>query len=253
MAGLADLEARRAHELRLTPDRALESLDEAAAWLQERGMLTLMPCCSLPSLFAACHEEPYAAGKRGFAQWPKTKYWWGVALGEREGAHRLRVQRGKGLIVSDRVARLCDPLCRAALADAEAGALGPDAARVLAHLDAAGPSLLEELQEELALEPRALKRVREPLERVGAVVSRQVVVEPHRHTSQLSRWDQLFPAPSPGGMEELVAAGVRAAVLAPEREVGTWFSWPVGDAVERLVAEGRLTRVDGYVTLARGS
>lgn len=253
MAGVADLEARRAYELRLTPDRALESVDEAAAWLQERGLLTLMPCCSLPSLFAACHEEPYAPGKRGFAQWPKTKWWWGGALAGRPGAHWLRVHRGKGLLVSDAVAHLCDPLSRAALADAEAGAFGADSARLVAHLGAAGPALLDELKQELQLDSKALRKAREPVERLGAVVSRGVVLEPHRHTTELLRWDQRFSASSPGGVEELVAAGVRAAVLAPEREVATWFSWPVGDAVDRLVDEGRLARVDGHVTLASGS
>jgi hypothetical protein len=248
VAGLADLEARRGHELRLRPDRALESLDEAAAWLQERGLLTLMPCCSLPSLFAACHEEPYEPGKRGFAQWPKTKYWWPFALSQRPGVHSLKIHRGKTLIVSEATALLADPLARAALAEAEEGAYGEDAARLVGHLAAAGPSLLDDLRAELG----AVKRPRERLERVGAIVARAVEA-PQRYLTELSRWDQAFPEPSPGGSEELVAAAVRAAVLAQEDEVAKWFSWPVGDAVDRLIDEGRLARVDGYVTLASGS
>jgi hypothetical protein len=63
---LRDFEERRAYECRLTPDRALETIDEAAAWIEERGLVEITPCCSLPSLHTACHEEPYTPGGRGF-------------------------------------------------------------------------------------------------------------------------------------------------------------------------------------------
>jgi hypothetical protein len=44
-------------------------------------------------------------------------------------------------------------------------------------------------------------------------------------------------------LDDLLVAGVRAAVLAPEDEVARWFSWPVPEGtVERLVAEGRIVR-----------
>ena len=240
-------ESEREHALRLTPDRALESLDEAAAWIEERGLATLMPCCSLPSLFAACHEEPYAPQSPGFGQWPKTKYRWASALADRSGIHRLRVHRGKALLVAERFARLADPLCRAALADSERG----PHARLVAHLAAAGPSLLPELKEELGLDTKGLRQARAALERTGAVVSREVVLEPHRHTSELRRWDQLFPEPVPeGGIDELVLDGVAAAVVAPEPEIPSWFTWPAGDAVERLVEAGRLVRVEGGLACA---
>lgn len=243
---LKRLEERRRHDCRLTPDRALESLDQAEAFLRDRGLLTLMPDCSLPSLFGACHEEPYQPGGRGFATWPRTKYPWGVELGRRPGVHRLAVHRGKGLFVEETAARLVDPLAREALARAEAGELGEDAARIVEHLASAGPSLLEELREELALDRRSLKAARERLERVGAVIARGVVLEdPHRHTSELERWDQRFaePAEGTGGLGELVVAGVRAAVYAPESEIYTWFSWRATPAlIDDLVASGRLWR-----------
>ena len=101
---------QREAECRLTPDRALESLDEAEAFLRDRGLLTLMPDCSLPSLFGACHEEPYKPGSRGFGLWPKTKYPWGVELAGR--CVRTKLHRGKGLFLSDELVALVDPLCR---------------------------------------------------------------------------------------------------------------------------------------------
>jgi hypothetical protein len=245
-ASLERLEEGRRYECRLTPDRALETLDDAEAFLRDRGMLTLTPDCSLPSLFAACHDEPYKPGGHGFASWPKTKWWWGGALEERPGVHWLKVRRGRGLLVTDEVAALLDPLCRDELARAEAGELGDVAARLVEHLASAGPSLAEELREELGLDSRTLKAARERAERVGAVVARRVTLEePHRHTSELQRWDQRFaePAGRAGGLAELVVAGVRASVVAPEGEVLTWFTWRATAAlIQDLVASGRLWR-----------
>ena len=54
-------------------------------------------------------------------------------------------------------------------------------------------------------------------------------------------------------LAELVAAGVRAAVVAPEPELRRWFSWQwywTDSLVEDLVADGRLRRADGHVTAA---
>ena len=241
------------HACRLTPDRTLESLDEAEAFLRDRRLLTLMPDSALPSLFGACHEEPYQPGGRGFALWPRTKYPWGVQLAERAGVHRLAIHRGKGLFVTPDVVQLVDPLARAELARAAAGEHGPLAARLVAHLDTAGPSLLEELREELAISSRELRATRAKLERFGAVVARSVVLaDPHRHTSELARWDQRFDrSDSKDGLGGLLVAGVRAAVVAPEAELRTWFSWrPDAAMVDSLVASRRLERIDGGLIAA---
>ena len=255
----SELEARRAYECRLTPDRALASFEEAAEWLEERGMVTRTPDCSLPSFHLAMHEEPYRAGSRGFGAYPRTKYAWVFELARRAGVHRLRIHRGKDIFVTERVARLVDPLARRALADADEGKLGEDARRVVAHLGAAGPTLVEELKEELGLDAALLRAVRARLEGRAAIVARPVVIDapgvPHRHTSELRRWDDVFAAPSPGGLDDVVVAGVTAAVLAPEHELRRWFSWPVPAAdVERLVEEGRLVRaVAGVVAAPDGA
>jgi hypothetical protein len=241
-ASMEELLERRAFECRLTPDRALESLDEAEEFLLDRGLLTRTTDCALPSLFEACHEEPYAPGSPGFGQWPRTKFGWFGELGAR-GHPVLAIHRGKSLLVTREVAQLIDPISRAELSRLEADPL-------LRHLAEAGPSELGDLQLELALAPKELKWLRVPLERCGAVVARSIVYEePHRHTSLLARWDQVFPEPSAeGGLAELVVAGVRAAVVAPEAEPERWFAWREDGLVERLVDEGRLVRPEaGWV------
>jgi hypothetical protein len=241
-ASMEELLERRAFECRLTPDRALESLDEAEEFLLDRGLLTRTTDSALPSLFEACHEEPYAPGSPGFGQWPRTKFGWFGELGAR-GHPVLAIHRGKSLLVTREVAQLIDPISRAELSRLEADPL-------LRHLAEAGPSELGDLQLELGLAPKELKRLRVPLERCGAVVARSIVYEePHRHTSLLARWDQVFPEPSAeGGLAELVVAGVRAAVVAPEAEPERWFAWREDGLVERLVDDGRLVRPEaGWV------
>jgi hypothetical protein len=248
MESLQELQERRAYELRLTPDRALRSLDEAEEFLRDRGLLTRTVQCALPSLYEACHEEPYAPGSPGFGQWPATKWPWFGELADRPGVQRVKIRRGKDLLVSEDVARLLDPICRAEIERMHAA--DPEWRLVLDHLAQAGPSLLEDLRVELGLKPKELKLALFPLELCGAVVSRSVVLEgagDHEHGRELLRWDQAFPQPAegPGGLEELLVAAVRAAVVAPEREVPRWFPWTWrgrDSLVDELVAAGRFAR-----------
>jgi hypothetical protein len=255
---LEELRERRAYECRLTPDRALDSLDDAEAFLRDRGLLTRTSDSALPSLYEACHEEAYKPGSGGFGEWPRTKWPWFGELAER-GSLIVAVHRGKNLLVSDEVAALLDPICRREIERMRAE--DPDWRRLLDHLAAAGPSSLEDLRVELDLKPKELKLLRSPLERCGAVVARSLQVtagEGHAHSSQLARWDQVRPGAGDVGvhlhhsLQELLLAGVRAAVVAPEAELKRWFSWRWywEDAlVEELVGEGRVRRVDGHVAL----
>lgn len=80
---LAELVEWRVFECRLTLDRALETLADAAAFLQDRGLLTPTADCALPSLYEACHEDSYKLGSPGFAAWPATKW---PRFGELAGA-----------------------------------------------------------------------------------------------------------------------------------------------------------------------
>ena len=259
METLEELRERRAYECRLTPERALQSLDEAESFLLDRGLLTRTTDCALPSLYEACHEEAYKPGSGGFGEWPRTKWPWFGALAER-GYLVVAVHRGKNLLIGNVVAALLDPICRAEIERMRAAA--PDWDRLLDHLTQAGPSSLEDLQVELELKPKELKSIRSPLERCGAIVSRSLQVtagEDAAHSSELSRWDQVHSGPGNRAVhvhhafQELLLVGVRAAVLAPERELKRWFSWTWywdNGLIEDLVRDGRLRRVDGHVTLA---
>jgi len=229
-ASVEALRRRRDYECRLTPDRALESVDTACTFMRERGLLTRTADCTLPSLFEACHEEPYRAGGRGFASWPATKWPWFHELSERPGVHSLDVHRGKAILLSDEVLALVDPICRAELARQEQE--NPAAARLLRHLADAGPTMADDLAIEAGLDRSELKALRTELQSCGAVLARPVILpsrtgEGHLHRSELARWDQAYPKASgaPADVMALMGAGLRAAVLAPERDLLRWFSW----------------------------
>jgi len=258
-AELAALRERRAFQCRLTPDLALESLDETEAFLRDRGLLTRTTDGALPSLYEACHEEPFKPGSTGFGTWPATKWPW---FGELAGRGYLvtAVHRGKNLIVSGEVARVLDPICRAEIARMRAEDSGWRL--MLDHLAAAGPASVEDLAAELRLKRQEVRALRAPLERCGAIVSRSPQVtdgtdEPH--ASELARWDQVYPdsRESPrtdprDALKELVVAGVRAAVVAPERELRRWFSWQwywADSLIYDLVRASRLRRVAEHLTV----
>ena len=254
MESLAELRERRAFECRLTPDRALRTIDEADEFLRDRGLLTRTPDSALPSLYEACHEEPYKAGAPGFATWPATRWPWFGELGRTHLV--LKVHRGKNLLVTNEVARLLDPICRAEIERMRAAA--EDWRRLLDHLAATGPSLLEDIQVELSLKPKELKSIRSPLERCGAVVSRNATLA-EAEATELARWDQVYPDAEDEGVHlhhllgNFVVASVHASVVAPERELKRWFSWQwywTDTLVDDLVRDGRLRRVDGHVALA---
>src|SRR6201996_6732247 len=99
MESLDQLRGRRAFECRLTDDRALGSLDDADAFLRDRALLTRTADCALPSLYEACHEDPYRPGRPGFATWPATKWPWFGELADR-GHLITAVHRGKTLLIS---------------------------------------------------------------------------------------------------------------------------------------------------------
>src|SRR4029450_8127851 len=102
-------------ECRLVPELALQTLDEAEAFLRDRGLLTRNPSLSLPSLFEACHEEPYKPGAGGFGEGPRTQWPWSFELARRPGVVAPKIHRGKTLYLSPATAGLADPIVRSEL------------------------------------------------------------------------------------------------------------------------------------------
>jgi hypothetical protein len=248
-------QARRTELCRLAPAFALQTTDDARAFLADRRMLTLTPSSALPSLFGACHEEPYAPGKRGYGRYPRTRWWWGGWLAHEPNVVTTKFARGRQLFLDLELAQRIAPLPRHELARVDAGELGPDAAALASLLADAGVVTVDDVKAALGWNAPRLRRVRNAVERTGAVLSlgaREDIDDDggHRHTAELRRWDDVVePSDHEGSADdalaELMLAGIRAAVIAPEAEARSWFSWKApASAVDRLVDEGRLERVD---------
>lgn len=150
------------------------------------------------------------------------------------------------LFLDQHAAHAADPLCREEEGRALAGDYGPDAQRLTMFLDAAGPTLLDDVKSDTGLDAKALRALRSRLEPRGAVVSREVTVAAvsggHRHVSELALWTHRQEEASPaGGLDELLQLAVRAAVLTPRSETKRWFAWTVMDAlIDDLVEQRRL-------------
>src|SRR5947208_7231600 len=182
---LTRLGEQRAFYCRLSPDRALGSVEEADAFLRDRGLLTRTADCALPSLYEACHEDPYRPGSPGFATWPATKWPW---FGELAGRGHLiaAVHRGKSLLACGAVARLLDPICRAEITRMRAADRGWG--RLLDHLAAVGPSSIEDLRAELGLKRQELRGCRRRWSGAARSCRARCTLPPARDTSIPASW-----------------------------------------------------------------
>ena len=210
-----------------------------------------MPDCALPSLFGACHEAPSRAGGRGFDLWPKTRWIWSFQLTLDGRAILTKLHRGRSLYLSMAMAQLFDPLVRSVIARASG-----DELRLLEHLRKHGESMADDVELELGWTRKRLKSVRDRLERSGAVISDGLVFDKAGgwHFAPMRRWDAVVPkAPaSKDPLGDVIVAAVRAAVIAPEREVRSWFGWPVtSEKLDRLVEAGALYRTATADTMSR--
>ncbi len=148
------------------------------------------------------------------------------------------------------VAAAVDPLAREALAAAEGSPL-------VAHLAAAGPSLVEELREELGLDASGLRRLREPLERTAALLSRSVVdaggerrAPPHVRAAALGPG---VPRGAGRARRHRGAGGRRRPRRRERRRSARWGNGSRGRCrrarLDRLVDQGRLAREGGFVVV----
>ena len=167
---LTELQERRAHECRLTPDRALETLDDAAAFLRDRGLLDADDRLRAAEPARGVPRGALQPGRGRFRRVAATKWPWGFALARRDDVYAVKIHRGKTLFLAAEAAALADPICRAEIARMEAE--DERWALLLRHLGNMGPSLAEGRPEGAPAEAegaegdshaaRALRRRRRP-------------------------------------------------------------------------------------------
>jgi hypothetical protein len=230
---------------RLTPDRALVDLEDAAGFVAEMGVVLQAPDPLLPSLFAAAQGAPARPGTGGFGDWPAHAWWWAGALGERPDILSCKVLLGKRTLVH----RSCWPALDAAVRDREA--IEPAEAALVDALRRLGEVSAEALRDAVGLGGPAGKarfqRTLLALERRGRVIGRAALVDGHHHVSLVCLWEQRFPERLDETLPRTVDAFLARVLAAagpfpeggpPERDVVRWFGWP---GEESAAALGRLS------------
>lgn len=244
-AGLA-LDDERPIRHRLAQGLALKDLDDAAGFVEELGLLLQTPHPFLPSLFAAVQGKPAKPGAAGFGQWPEHAWSWAGELAERDDVLLTKVILGKRTLVHERLWPALDAAVRGrkVAGDAEEA--------IVETLRANGAVRTDHLRKMAGLESanKSYQKAMGNLEALGVVIARPITVDNHKHVASAELWETKFKKPlsKDRGADAFVLAALRAAGVAPEREVIKWFAWPkdeIAAALRRLVAAGKATHVDG--------
>jgi len=236
-------DAARATRHRTAAGLALTNLDDAAAFLEQMGLLLQSPHPYLPSLFGAAQGQPAKPGAGGFGQWPAHAWSWAGELAERDDVLLTKVLLGKRTLVHRRLWPALDAAVRERQPEDTAERAVLD---VLAEHDAVRTDQLRYPGQEERAGKRALGR----LEALGLVTCRPVLVDAHRHVALARAWTRVFPVPLGGdrGVASFVLAALHAAGPVPAHEPRRWFAWPraeVDAAVTRLIEAEALRLQDG--------
>ena len=250
---LTELQERRAFQCRLMPGRALRSLEEADAFLRDRGLLDAHGGLRVAELVLGVPRGSVQARQPGFRHVASDE----MAVVRRAGRARLpghrdprqepaRDRRGvhapPDLPCGDRTHARCGPrLGRSCWTIRRRGTIQHRRRQVRPSGSRAGAEVAAGTAGAVRRDHRALAAG----DRRGTPAS-----------SELVRWDQAYPGTggtdaNPGqALKDLLAAGVRAEVVAPEPELRRWFPWQwywTDTLVDDLIRQGRLRRVGDHV------
>jgi hypothetical protein len=112
---LEQLLERRERECRLVSELALQTIDEADAFLRETRPADAESVHLAAEPFRRVPRGAVQAGSGGFGEWPGTKWPWSFELPRRPGVVAPKVHMGKTVYLGPATARLADPIVRAKL------------------------------------------------------------------------------------------------------------------------------------------
>jgi len=244
----------RTRRHRLGPGQALRDLDDAAAFVEEMGLVLQTPHPYLPSLFGAVQGKPAKAGVGGFGDWPEHAWSWAGELAEREDMLLTKTVLGRRTLVHRRLWAALDAAVRGR---AVQGGGKDDEQRILGVLAKVERLRTDVLRDRAGFPAgstgtKVFQKAMGRLESLGLVLSRPVLVDQHKHVAIAELWERRFLAPlsKERGVEPWVMAALVAAGGAPENDVLKWFAWPrkeTLDALVRLESEGKIGRDGGVL------
>lgn len=232
---------------RLEPSRAIRTGASAAAFIKERRIVLSAGRSSLPMLAEAITGRPirgsWMADREVYRIYGLFK-----KIYKHPDVYASPLILGKETLIH---ASLGPPVARIA-GDSERraaarGALAPPARRLLDEVERTGSVRMDRWSASTGQGRKA----RLQLERELLVVSRDLHTERGYHTAIVMPWStsriaRRFAAParrldSSEAVDQLLAAAVRSAVIAPEREVRRWIT-SGEERIEALISMRKLTR-----------
>jgi hypothetical protein len=244
---LKALQAQRLRLHRLDPSRPIRGVRAAAQFVHERRLVLTTGRSSLPMLAEA------VVGRAISGSWmadPEVHRVYDIVRRVRKyDLFAVPLVQGKETLIDPAlgpaVERIASDPNRQALATR---ALPPLARRLLEDVERAGAVRMDRWDVPTA---RA-RRARLLLERELLVGGVELHTERGYHTSVVTQWhrgtfSQRFAHASArlalaAATDQVLAAAVRSAVVAPEREVRRWFPFG-GDRIDALIARGALERL----------
>ncbi len=218
----------RAYLHRLTPDRALNTVEEAARFVREIGVVLLSPYRYLPSLFAAAQGQPFKPGFGGFGQWPAHAWWWDREISALPDVVTLKLIRGRTTFAASKAWPAIDAAVRGRIPEK----FGEFECDLIAELQERGATPSRELNLVRGYGRAGTKRLqkaRDTLERRALLLSRPIIHGDHLHDSLLELWETRFPEPmsEARGIEPLLLTCLQvSAGPVPVEEVFAWIAWP---------------------------
>lgn len=240
---IAELEARRVREHRLG-GMPIRDVRQLAAFVRDRRIVLATGKAAIPNMADAI------AGRALQGSWmanPEVHLIYRL-MQRLDGFHSAPLVLGKGTIVDPSLAPALFGLAADAARRADAyRRLSGDAARLLELLDHNDEVRMDQID----MPTKQSRKARVELEREFLVHSYDIHTARGAHTSVIAPWDtsplarQLAGTavvPFNAAADTLVFAGLRAAVLSPEREVRKWFAG-ASAALDRALGNGAARRL----------
>lgn len=253
---------------RLTTTRRLLNKTQARKFVHEQGMVTLFAGTELPSLQEAIVGAPVTKmGHERFGPGFGIAWIWGKEMPDDGHCVYGAFFREKATLIARRLWPMIGALGTLDYRRAhKSGRLSAPACRMAAYIEEHGPSRSDVLRKALGYTDRTgsltFQRARRELERLWTIIAIQY--GEHVGGADVNTWE-LAVRWLPDEMREeikqmsraeatasLVLATVESALIVDERSIPRWFGWTstsTSKAVERLLRDDQLHRVNGKIPL----
>ena len=267
---------KRAYEIRvrdhrLKPGLRIRTIEDAARFVHDEGLVSFFGGNELPSFISAVLGRTWKPSKKGFTRWME---WWSVKISgqpiprvsrEIEGRDDIlatRLFRRTKTLVSNKVWPTLDPIVRHQRKLLEEREILSDLERRLFKtIKQEGSIRTDRLRKMVRLQSKEnnsrFHRALKNLESYALIVGvEDLYPEKHLHANIWQVWEtktrlhtRKAKLPYENAITDLLETTIHACVFAPESQVTRWFPWgrDMNAAKEELLDQHRLLKVGSFL------